>query len=274
MDTYQRMARVISWLDENYASQPSLSDLAHIAGLSPFHFSREFRRWAGLSPTQYLRSLSLAAAKQELEGQGSVLTAAWAAGLSGGGRLHDLFVNFEAVTPGEYKAGGAGLELQYGFAMTPFGRALLLQSGRGLVRLEFVDEGERKALARLRDAWPGARMSQDGLAAGELAGQIFGQRRGALVLHLKGTNFQFQVWQALLELGRRGPTSYSALAAAIGRPQASRAVGQAVGSNPVGWLIPCHRVIRKDGGLGGYRWGVDRKRAMMAWEQSRSLALA
>ncbi len=270
---YARMARVITWLEQHYLSRPSLADLARVAGLSPSHFSREFRRWAGLSPTQYLRTLSLAAAKQKLEGRGSVLTAAWSAGLSGGGRLHDLFISFEAVTPGEYKAAGAGLELRHGFAGTPFGLAHLAMSRRGLARLIFVEDGKRQAVAALQALWPKAVLVQDDAAAAALADRIFVKRKGRVALQLQGTNFQVQVWKALLKLGQRGPTSYSALAQAIGQPAASRAVGSAVGANPVAWLIPCHRVIRKDGGLGGYRWGPDRKRAMLAWEQSQSAAM-
>jgi AraC family transcriptional regulator of adaptative response/methylated-DNA-[protein]-cysteine methyltransferase len=268
--SFQRMARVIRYIDEHYSEQPSLEVLAAVAGLSHAHFSREFRRWAGLAPTQYVRLLSLRAAKRTLESDASVIAAAWEAGLSGGGRLHDLFVTFEAMTPGEYKAGGEGLAFRYGLAGTPFGDALLATTSRGLAVLEFIEEvGGEQAEKELRLRWPSARLLRDDEHAREVARQIFVARSGGMPLHVRGTNFQVRVWEALLELGGRGPLSYGRLAAAIGKPRAARAVGQAVGANPVAWMIPCHRVLRAGGGLGGYRWGVDRKRAMLAWELSQ-----
>ncbi len=270
--SYRRIERVISHIDRNGERQPGLDELARIAGLSVFHFSREFRRWAGLSPARYLRTVALSAAKRELDHRGSVLTAAWAAGLSGGGRLHDLFVNFESVTPGEYKAGGEGMRLSHGFATSPFGLIHAALSPRGLVHLAFVDGSESGAATGLARRWPRAALERDDAAAQSLARQIFVARRGRITLAPAGTNFQVRVWEALLELGAKGPTSYSALAAAIGSPGASRAVGQAVGANPVAWLIPCHRVLRRDGELGGYRWGVERKRAMLAWEYAASVS--
>ncbi|MGH8131250.1 MAG: methylated-DNA--[protein]-cysteine S-methyltransferase [Steroidobacteraceae bacterium] len=269
---YRRIEKVISHIDRHHARQPALDELARVAGLSVFHFSREFRRWAGLSPARYLRTISLSVAKRELDERGSVLAAAWAAGLSGGGRLHDLFVQFEAVTPGEYKEGGAGVRLRHGYAESPFGRVHAAFSGRGLVHLAFVDGKEDAALAELRRRWPAAGLERDDAAVAALVRQVFVERSGRIMLAPGGTNFQVKVWQALLELGSRGPTSYSALAAAIGNPGASRAVGQAVGANPVAWLIPCHRVLRSDGGLGGYRWGVARKRAMLAWEHAAAVS--
>lgn len=270
--SYRRIERVITHIDRQRERQPALDELARVAGLSVFHFSREFRRWAGLSPARYLRTVALSAAKRELDDRGSVLTAAWAAGLSGGGRLHDLFVSFEAVTPGEYKAGGEGMRLSHGFATSPFGRVHAALSPRGLVHLAFVDGTESRATAALAGRWPRAALERDDAAVLALARQIFVARRGRITVAPSGTNFQVRVWEALLELGARGPTSYSALAAAIGNPGASRAVGQAVGANPVAWLIPCHRVLRRDGELGGYRWGVERKRAMLAWEYAASVS--
>jgi len=268
--SYRRMERVIAHIDRRHERQPRLDELARVAGLSVFHFSREFRRWAGLSPTRYLRTVALSVAKKELDDRGSVLTAAWAAGLSGGGRLHDLFVSFDAVTPGEYKAGGLGIRLRHGYAASPFGRIHAALSQRGVVHLVFVDGSDAAALAQLKIRWPYAALERDDAAIAVLAAQVFNERRGRFVLAPGGTNFQVKVWQALLELGSAGPTSYSELARAIGQPGASRAVGQAVGANPVAWLIPCHRVLRRDGGLGGYRWGVERKRTMLAWEYAAS----
>lgn len=270
-DNFHRIGKVIAYIDRHHASQPDLEELARVAGLSPFHFSREFRRWAGLSPTRYLRTVALTVAKRELDDRGSVLAAAWAAGLSGGGRLHDLFVNYDAVTPGEYKDAGAGLALRHGFAHSPFGRVQAAFSPRGLAHLAFVDGSDGAALARLAARWPKAVLGRDDSVAAALVRQVFVERRGSITLAPQGTNFQVRVWEALLDLGARGPTSYSEIAAAIGQPRASRAVGQAVGANPVAWLIPCHRVLRQDGQLGGYRWGVERKRAMLAWEHARAV---
>ncbi len=272
--SYRRIERVIAYIDRHHADKPGLEDLAKVAGLSVFHFSREFRRWAGLSPTRYLRTVALSVARKELDDRGSVLTAAWAAGLSGGGRLHDLFVHFDAVTPGEYKDGGAGIRLRHGFAESPFGRIHAALSPRGLVRLAFVDGRDSAAFLELAEQWPRATIERDDEAVASVARQVFVKRSGRITLAPAGTNFQFKVWQALLELGSRGPTSYSALAQAIGHANASRAVGQAVGANPVAWLIPCHRVLRRDGTLGGYHWGVERKRAMLAWEHAASLQSA
>jgi AraC family transcriptional regulator of adaptative response/methylated-DNA-[protein]-cysteine methyltransferase len=255
-------------MDAHYRERPTLGEIAGAAGLSPAHFSRLFRRWSGLSPLRYLRRLSLVDAEAGLLADASVEEAAWAAGLSGPGRLHDLFVSIEAVTPGEFKSGGSGVELRAGSGDTPFGRAFLARSGRGIVELGFAGaRPDAELLAELADAWPGARIVADP-HAGDMLADIF---RGGCehVLHLRGTNFQQQVWRALLAVPPGETTHYGELAAAVGRPGASRAVGNAVGANPVAWLIPCHRVLRRNGALGGYRWGVGRKRAMLAWERCR-----
>ena len=268
--SYARMAKVIRYVDENFREQPDLAELASVAGLSPAHFSREFARWAGLPPTRYVKRLALLAAQGSLTRGESVIAAAWEAGLSGPGRLHDLFVSFEAVTPGEYKTGGAGLELAHGFATTPFGTGHFAATGRGLAWLAFVDAGERNAIEELAARMPGARLTRDDASAGRVAEQVFGQRRGRLALDVRGTNFQVRVWEALLKLGANAALDYGQIARAIGQAGASRAVGQAVARNPVAFLIPCHRVLRRDGALGGYRWGVDRKRAMLAWETAQA----
>jgi AraC family transcriptional regulator of adaptative response/methylated-DNA-[protein]-cysteine methyltransferase len=270
--TYARIERVIRYIDRHFDERPSLGQLARIAGLSPAHFSREFRRWAGLSPTQYVRLLSLRTAQRVLADDGPVLAAAWDAGLSGGGRLHDLFVQFEAMTPGEYRAGGAGLTLMHGFAGTPFGRAHFASTRRGLAWLSFTEEPPDTATAALTARWPAATLVRDDAHASALAVQVFERRAGPLRLHVRGTNFQVKVWEALLALGEHRTLTYADVAAAVGSPRAARAVGQAVGNNPVAWVIPCHHVLRRGGGLGGYRWGVDRKRAMLAWELARARA--
>jgi AraC family transcriptional regulator, regulatory protein of adaptative response / methylated-DNA-[protein]-cysteine methyltransferase len=283
---FGRIAAAIRYIETNFRQQPRLAAIARAARLSEFHFNRLFRRWAGVTPKQYLAFITAAAARGELYGgRASVLDAAYAVGLSGPGRLHDLLVTIEAVTPGELKARGRGLRITYGFSSTPFGEALLGVTPRGLSHCAFVEPGrERAALSDMLERWPNAECVQDDSSARELAHRIFvpGMSGGAsqpqkpapqklepLRLAVKGTNFQLKVWQALIELGATGPTSYQALAHAAGVDDAVRAVGNAVGANPVAWLIPCHNVLRRDGSLGGYHWGADRKRAMLAWQALR-----
>ena len=272
---FARVARAIRYIDENFRAQPRLAAIAASARLSEFHFNRLFRRWAGITPRQYLAFITAHAARGALESASSVLEAAYAVGLSGPGRLHDLLVTLDAVTPGELKTRGRGLELTCGFSDTPFGRALLASSPRGLSHLSFVESGaEAAALAALRSGWPNARTVRDDNAAGEVAQRIWNRPDDRqrprhpvpLRLALRGTNFQLKVWRGLLELGASGPTTYEALACAADAAGATRAVGNAVGANPVAWLIPCHNVLRKNGALGGYQWGPDRKLAMLAWQ--------
>jgi AraC family transcriptional regulator of adaptative response/methylated-DNA-[protein]-cysteine methyltransferase len=270
---YRRIEAVIRFLESKAGEQPSLQDAARAVGLSEFHLQRLFRRWAGVSPKRFLQYLTVEHAKRALRDGLSVLAAAYEAGLSGPGRLHDLFVAVEAVTPGEYKALGSGLEVRYGLAPSPFGECLVALTDRGICGLEFVADGDRaSAVLGLRRAWPGARLEEDRDAARVVAGRIFGPadaRRGPLTLFLKGTNFQLKVWQALLQIPAGAATSYGALAEAIDQPEAARAVGGAVGRNPIAYLIPCHRVLRESGKFGDYRWGAERKRAMLGWEASR-----
>jgi AraC family transcriptional regulator of adaptative response/methylated-DNA-[protein]-cysteine methyltransferase len=272
---FARIARAIRFIDANFRAQPRLAAIAASAHLSEFHFNRLFRRWAGVTPRQYLAYVTARAARGALVSTPSVLDAAYCVGLSGPSRLHDLMVTLDAVTPGELKARGRGMQITYGFTDTPFGRALLASTVRGLCHLAFVESGaEGASVAALAASWPQARLRRDEGAAAHLAERIWdlpksaaGTRAAApLKLTVKGTNFQLKVWQALLELGSAGPTTYAALAHAVGVAGGARAVGQAVGANPVAWLIPCHNVLRKDGALGGYHWGEDRKRAMLAWQ--------
>lgn len=303
---YRRIAAAIRYIDEHWQERPALKDIARAAKLSPFHFNRLFRRWAGVTPKQYLQWLALDAAKLALKDpEGSVLAAAYAAGCSGPGRLHDLFVTLEAMTPGEYRAGGAGVTVRYGFADSPFGPLLAARTERGICHMAFADAGQTSAIAALAAEWPRARLERDDEVARAVVAQVWGHAsdepaaagasgvangpaadaqkpaRGArsrsaprttLTLAVRGTNFQLQVWRALLAAGERGATSYGALARDIGAPRASRAVGGAVGDNPVAWIIPCHRVLRTGGGLGGYRWDPERKRTMLAWEYARQRA--
>lgn len=274
-EDYSRIERAILFLESKYQDQPSLEAAAQHSGLSEHHFQRLFRRWAGISPKRFVQFLTLDHAKKLLRESRSVLDATFEAGLSGPGRLHDLFVQCEAVTPGEYQRQGAGLEITYGFFPTPFGECLLASTERGICSLLFVSEGDRAA--RLRDLasdWPGARLAENARALSPIAKKIFEPSANGcerpLTLLLKGTNFQIKVWEALLRVPLGAVTSYGDLARRIGEPRASRAVGGAVGANPIAYLIPCHRVIRGLGVWGNYGGGVTRKKAMLAWEAAQA----
>ncbi len=272
MNDYQRIARVIRYLDRHHTEQPDLATLAATAGLSPFHFHRLFGAWAGITPKDFLQCLTLNHARELLRKGESVLETALQAGLSGPGRLHDLCVGLAAASPGELKSGGLGWTVTYGFAATPFGLCLVGESPRGLCHLSFVEAADQEtARARLRADWPLARLHRDDTVAADLTRRIFSRpdetpTAPPLRAFVRGTPFQVQVWQALLQIRPGTLVSYGRLAAALGRPGGARAVGTAVGRNPVAYLIPCHRVIRETGALGGYQWGLERKRAMLAWE--------
>lgn len=265
---FARIARAIRYIEARFREQPKLADIASQAGLSEFHFNRLFRRWAGVTPKQYLAFVTGNAAKGALLTQPSVLDAAYSVGLSGPGRLHDLIVTLDAMSPGELKLQGRGTVIRCGLSDTPFGKALLATTPRGICHLSFVEAGkEKSALRELRDQWPDAAFEQDDLHARAVARRIWaGEGESAVKVSVSGTNFQLKVWQALVDLGGQARTTYSAIADAVGIRTGTRAVGNAVGANPVGWLIPCHTVLRKDGSLGGYHWGADRKRAMLAWK--------
>ncbi len=267
---YQRMADTLDWISAHFEEQPTLAAIASRAGASPYHFQRLFSRWVGLSPKKYVQYLTLDRAKANLDASQSVLAAAFAAGLSSPGRLHDLFVNIEAVTPGEYKRGGAGLVIRHGIHDSPFGPCLLMHTERGICGLEFVDEDDYlHTLTSMSARWPNAHLIADPGPGAELAARVFAARgKGGdpLTVLLHGTPFQIQVWEALLHIPPGAVTSYQALANYIGKPNASRAVGTANGANPISYLIPCHRAIRKSGALGGYRWGLGRKLAMLSQE--------
>ncbi|MFW6198709.1 MAG: bifunctional helix-turn-helix domain-containing protein/methylated-DNA--[protein]-cysteine S-methyltransferase [Acidobacteriota bacterium] len=264
-EDYRRVAAAIAFIEEHARQQPSLDDVAGAVGLSPHHFHRLFRRWAGTTPKRFLQHLTQEAAKSRLAESRSVLATAYDVGLSGPGRLHDLFVAVDGVTPGEFAAGGAGLDVTWGTAATPFGRAIIGRTHRGVCHLSFADEAD--PAAALAEAWPSAGLRRDDAAAASLAEAIFDGERPPL--HVQGTNFQLQVWRALLRIPEGAVAAYSDVAEFMGRPDATRAVAGAVARNRVAWLIPCHRVIRKGGAAGGYRWGTDRKRAMLAWESAR-----
>ena len=271
---YERIERAIRYLEENYRQQPGLKELAQSTGLSEFHFQRLFRRWAGISPKRFLQYLTAGHAVRLLRESRTNLETAYDAGLSGGGRLHDLLVNLHAVTPGELKRAGAGLTIHYGFHPSPFGECLIAVTTRGVCHLGFVPpEGRRAALAEMTAEWPQAHFEEAPRITAPLARRLFARVNGnspGIDLCVRGTNFQIKVWEALLRIPPGGVVSYEDLARHIHAPRAARAVANAVAHNPVAWLIPCHRVIRKSGALGGYRWGETRKKALLAWEAART----
>ena len=271
MNDYDRIARVIHYLDAQHTEQPGLAALANHVALSPFHFHRLFSTWAGTTPKDFLQCLTLTHAKESLARGNSVLDAALDAGLSGAGRLHDLCVSLEAASPGELKSGGDGWTLVAGFACSPFGICLIAEGPRGICHLTFVASADGAAeWTALQEAWPQANLRRDDARARQHADRIFARPSVAsshrLRAFVRGTAFQLRVWRALLQLQPGTLVSYGSLAAAIGRPSAARAVGTAIGRNPLAFLIPCHRVIRETGVVGNYRWGRTRKRAMLGWE--------
>lgn len=272
---YERIEKAIRYLESNWKRQPELEELAQAAGLSPFHFQRLFQRWAGVSPKRFLQYLTAEFAKKRLRESQSVLDASYDAGLSGPGRLHDLFISVEAMTPGEYKALGKGIRIEYGVHPTPFGEALVAVTSRGLCGFLFLGSGgEKAALAQLKRDWPKAEFVPNPSATHEVVQKIFqpSKSRKNLKVLLKGTPFQVKVWEALLKIPEGCVTAYGDLAEKIGKPLASRAVGSAVGQNNIAYLIPCHRVIRETGVLGEYRWGSARKKALLGWEQAQTSA--
>lgn len=269
---YARIARAIEFLRQNAAAQPGLAAAARQAGLAEHHFQRLFTAWAGVSPKRFLQFLTVEDARRRLAATRNTLDLAAEVGLSGGGRLHDLFVTLEAMSPGEARAGGAGLDIRWGLHESPFGTALLGLTARGVCALHFVD-ATAGAAERLREAWPRAVLKRDQAATEDTARRIFAplaRPRQPLAVLVKGSNFQVQVWRALLALPAGALTTYGDLAAALGKPQAARAVGAAVGANAIAWLIPCHRVIRASGVISGYRWGTARKAAMLGREAAGS----
>lgn len=271
---YDLIAEAIRLLEEDAATPPSLDALAARMGFSPTHFQRMFSEWVGVSPKRYVQYLTLDHARRLLAERFTVLDAAMEAGLSSPGRLHDLFVRWEAMSPGAYAAGGAGLTIRWGWFDGPFGEALAMGADRGLCGLAFAAETGRDAAMRdMRARWPNATYEEDADALRPWVDAAFGRNGdgggGEARLALIGSPFDIKVWEALLAVPSGHVTTYSEIAKAIGRPRAYRAVGTAVGRNPVSWLIPCHRALRKSGGLGGYHWGLPVKRAMLAYEAAR-----
>jgi AraC family transcriptional regulator of adaptative response/methylated-DNA-[protein]-cysteine methyltransferase len=267
---YQRIEKAIRYIEDQYKNQPSLQQIADHIGLSEFHFQRLFSRWAGTSPQRFVRYLTKEYAKQQLAASTNLLDATHEAGLSSPSRLHDLFVTYEAMTPAEFRALGAGVTLHYGIHETPFGKCLIVITKRGITDLRFLDKEDTAevVVSTLRAEWPQAICTLDPSATLPYIQHVFYNAPAStpLPILLRGTNFQIKVWEALLRIPEGRLVSYDYIAQAIGQPTASRAVGTAIGSNCIAYLIPCHRVLQKSGGLGGYRWGTLRKRAILARE--------
>ncbi len=276
---YEVVRQAIAYISEHWRAQPEVETIAHAAGVTPDELHHLFRRWAGLTPKAFLQALTIDHARSLLRDSASVLDAAYEVGLSGPGRLHDLFVTHEAMSPGEWKTGGEGVIMRYGFHASPFGQALVIASERGLAGLAFADRGqERAALADMQQRWPRARYDEDGAGTAQLARRIFQpslwRPDQPLRVVMIGTDFEVRVWETLLGIPLGRASTYSDIARKLGKPNAARAVGAAVGKNPISFVIPCHRVFGKSGELTGYHWGLTRKRAMLGWEAGRLRAAA
>lgn len=270
---YPMIERAIRYLEENASHQPELNEIASAVGLSEFHFQRVFTRWAGISPKRFLQFLTKESAKELLDRSENLLDTTLQVGLSSLGRLHDLFITTEAVTPGEYKSRGIGLTIHYGLHPTPFGQCLIGVTERGICHLSFVESSEGGAVDELAAEWQKARMIENPRKTESFVEPIFNvghHRDKPLQVYLRGTNFQIKVWEALLQIPSGRVSTYQQIAEQVGRPGATRAVGTAVGHNPVPVLIPCHRVIRKLGEFGNYRYGAARKKALLGWELSKA----
>lgn len=268
---YEKIAKVIAYLDTQFKGQPSLDTIADQVYMSPFHLQRLFKEWVGVSPKKYIQFLSVNYTKSLLQQKGATLfDAAADVGLSGTGRLHDLFVNIEGITPGEYKNGGANLCIAYSFAASPFGKTIIASTQRGICYLAFIED-EQQAIHELKSNFPNAIYREESNTMHAEALHIFreGASLSSIRLHLKGSPFQLKVWQALLEIPEGKLSTYGAIAKQIENPKASRAVGTAIGNNPVAYLIPCHRVIQASGVSGGYRWNPIRKKAILAYEAAK-----
>lgn len=267
---YNRIADAIRFLKKNYRTQPKLEEIAEHINMSPFHFQRMFSEWAGTTPKRFLQYLNIEYAKKILkETHATLFDTACELGLSGTGRLHDLFINIEGMTPGEYKNGGLALNINYSFADTPFGKIIAASTDKGVCHMAFVDEGERRAFDHLRSIFPNAKYVLSPDTKQQHALSVFDRdwnRLEEIKLHLKGTEFQLKVWETLLKIPAGGLATYADLATKSGYNGACRAVGTAVGKNPVAFLIPCHRVIKATGKPGNYHWGEMRKNAIIGWE--------
>ena len=266
---FERVKRAILFIQQNFRRQPTLREIAGSIGLSEYHFQRLFKTWAGISPKRFLQFVTAVYAKELLRGSQGLIDVAYASGLSSMSRLHDLFVNLEAVTPGEFRTRGVSITIRYGIHPSPFGQCFIGVTNKGICSLEFIGSSDSEAaVADLKKQWKNAQTIKDQKTTKNYVDKIFSNRlrKSLPTLHVKGTNFQVKVWEALLKIPQGTVVSYEALAASIGKPKAVRAVANAVAHNPVAYLIPCHRVIRKTGAIGGYHWGHEKKIAILLWE--------
>ena len=275
-EDFQRIEKAIQFIEANFKSQPSLDQMAKSVHLSKYHFQRLFKRWAGISPIQFMQFITLDYTKERLIESKNLLETALDAGLSGPSRLHDLFITFDAMTPGDFKKQGSGLQISYGVCDSPLGECLLATTQRGICFFGFVESGERsETLGQLFDTWPGSEFIENPTAVCPIVNDIFKIDRKKSVhpfnLQIKGTNFQINVWRALLNIPMGCIVSYQDVASYIGHPKAFRAVANAIAVNPVAYLIPCHRVIAKSGKIHRYRWGAARKKALIGWETAKSI---
>ncbi len=267
---YSRIEEAIKFLAAHYKRQPSLAEIASFVNVSPYHFQRLFTEWAGISPKKFIRFLTIEQLKKELSLSSNLSEAADRVGLSTPSRVYDLFVSIEAVTPQQYKSLGQGLEIEYGFHTTPFGLCFIAITAKGICAMSFIENISNIPVMNLAQKWPGAQIHQNQVSTTIYAQQIFSPgSAGKLPVFVQGTNFQVKVWEALLRIPFGSVSSYQAIAQGINQPTAMRAVGTAVGSNPIAYLIPCHRVIRSEGIIGNYMWGAARKTAIIGWEKAR-----
>ena len=272
-NNFSRIAEAIGYIKDNFKTQPGLEEVAEKIHVSPFHFQRLFTEWAGVSPKKFLQYITVEHAKKMLkENKATLFDTAFETGLSGTGRLHDLFINIEGMTPGEYKNGGETLSINYSFAESPFGNILVASTSKGICHIAFADD-EKKALEKMQTMFPNAAYKQMVDLIQQNVLYIFTHdwsKLNEVKLHLKGTEFQLKVWETLLKIPMGQLSTYGHIAKGIDQPRASRAVGTAIGSNPVAFLIPCHRVIQSSGALGGYMWGTNRKTAIIGWEAAKT----
>jgi len=264
---YLDIKKAIEYFDKNFKYQPKLEDVAAHVGMSKHHFSRIFKEYVGVTPMQFLQATTLTHAKERLQSSSSILDASLELGLSSSSRLHELFVNFIGVTPNEYKKMGKNLDITYGYAYSPFGNTMIAFTKKGICSLEFYDETYDDVFNRLQETWNKAKFVKDNKKAQEILARIF-IKKEKMDIFVKGTNFQINVWKAILNINKGEISTYSDIATLIGKPKAVRAVATAIASNHVGFLIPCHRIISKSAAMGGYRWGVNRKKVVLAYEEN------
>ena len=263
---YEDIKKAIEYFDKNYLYQPKLEDIASYVGISKYHFSRIFKEYVGITPIQFLQATTLSYAKEKLQSSKSILNSSQEIGLSSSSRLHELFINFMGVTPNEYKKFGENLEITFGLGFSPYGKTLIATTKKGICALEFYDNSYDEVLNRVKLSWKNAKFFQDDKKAQELLAKIFIDKQ-RVNLFVKGTNFQINVWKAILNIPKGEVSTYSDIATILDKPNATRAVATAIGANHIGFLIPCHRVISKSAAMAGYRWGIQRKRIILASEQ-------